>query len=100
IGPNGGGKTTLLKLILGVLPLQSGKIEIFGHDMNLGRAERALIGYVPQRSDIDQNFPASALDVVLMGAVTKAGLFRRIPRETRDRAMYLLEKTGISDLAH
>ncbi len=100
IGPNGGGKTTLLKLILGDLPQQSGRIEIFGNSLSDSRADRALIGYVPQRSDIDQNFPATALDVVLMGAVAKAGLFRRIPRETRQRAMHLLEKTGIADLAN
>ncbi len=99
IGPNGGGKTTLLKLILGVLPIQKGTIQIFGHELNASRADRALIGYVPQRTDIDQNFPASALDVVLMGAVTKAGLFRRIPQETRERAMHLLSITGIADLA-
>jgi len=99
IGPNGGGKTTLLKLILGVLPLQKGRIEIFGHNLLRSRADRAMIGYVPQRSDVDQNFPATALDVVLMGAVAKAGLFRRIPSEIKDRAMSLLEKTGIADLA-
>lgn len=99
IGPNGGGKTTLLKLILGVLPVQAGKIEIFGHNLAYTRADRALIGYVSQRSDVDQNFPATALDVVLMGAVAKVGLFRRIPAETRDRAMALLERVGIADLA-
>lgn len=100
IGPNGGGKTTLLKLILGVLPMQTGRIEIFGDSLSHSRAARSRIGYVSQRSDVDQNFPASALDVVLMGAVAKAGLLRRIPRETRDRALQLLEKTGIADLAN
>lgn len=99
IGPNGGGKTTLLKLILGVLPLQEGQIKIFGHDLLRSRADRALIGYVPQRSDVDQNFPATALDVVLMGAAIKTGLFRKVPAETKQRAMALLEKTGIADLA-
>ncbi len=99
IGPNGGGKTTLLKLILGVLPMQAGRIEIFGESLSHSRAARSRIGYVSQRSDVDQNFPASALDVVLMGAVAKTGLLRRIPREARDRAMHLLETTGIADLA-
>lgn len=100
IGPNGGGKTTLLKLILGVLPLQTGRLELFGEPLSNSRAARCRIGYVSQRSDIDQNFPATALDVVLMGAVAKAGMLRRIPHETRDRAMHLLEKTGIADLAN
>lgn len=100
IGPNGGGKTTLLKQILGVLPVQQGRIEVFGHDLSRSRASRTMIGYVPQRSDIDQNFPATALDVVLMGAVAKTGMFRRIPVATRERAKALLDLTGIADLAN
>jgi zinc transport system ATP-binding protein len=99
IGPNGGGKSTLLKLILGTLPLQSGHIEVFGHDLASTRADRALIGYIPQRSDIDQNFPATALDVVLMGATAKLGLLRRPSRELRERARQLLERVGVGDLA-
>lgn len=100
IGPNGGGKTTLLKLILGLLPLQQGSIEIFGRPLRGNREDRAVIGYVPQRSDVDQNFPASGLDVVLMGAVAKTGMFRRIPTETRRRALELLQRVGIADLAN
>lgn len=99
IGPNGGGKTTLLRLILGQLPLQQGHVEVFGHDLSHARADRAIIGYVPQRSNIDMNFPATALDVVLMGATAKAGLFRRVPRETRERALQLLDRVGVGDLA-
>lgn len=99
IGPNGGGKTTLLKLILGVLSLQTGRIEILGEQLSHSRVACSRIGYVSQRSDVDQNFPATALDVVLMGAVAKTGMFRRIPRETRERAMQLLQRTGIADLA-
>jgi zinc transport system ATP-binding protein len=98
IGPNGGGKTTLLKLILGALPIQEGQIKIFGHELaNIGR-DRAMIGYVPQRMDVDQNFPATALDVVLMGAVAKTGLFRKIPSETRDRARAMLQRVELDDL--
>lgn len=100
IGPNGGGKTTLLKLILGVLPMQKGTLEIFGHDLSRKRRNRTMIGYVPQRADVDQNFPATALDVVLMGAAAKTGLLRRVSNETRKRAMELLDLTGIADLAH
>lgn len=99
IGPNGGGKSTLLKLILGTLSLQKGQIEVFGHDLAHTRADRALIGYIPQRSDIDQNFPATALDVVLMGATSKLGLFRRPSRALRERAQQLLERVGVGDLA-
>lgn len=99
IGPNGGGKTTLLKLILGTLKLQSGRIEVFGRDLSHTRADRALIGYVPQRAEIDQNFPASALDVVMMGATARVGLFRRIPSEMKDRALQLLDRVGVGELA-
>lgn len=96
IGPNGGGKTTLLKLILGVLPIQQGTIEVFGQPP--GAEDRTLIGYVPQRHEIDQNFPVTSLDVVLMGATAKAGLLRRVPRETRKQARELLERVGVGDL--
>jgi len=99
IGPNGGGKTTLLKLILGQLPLQGGQVEVFGHSLANARRDRAVIGYVPQRSNIDMNFPATALDVVLMGATAKTGLFRRISPETRERALQLLDRVGVGDLA-
>lgn len=99
IGPNGGGKTTLLKLLLGVLPVQSGKIELFGHDLSHSKSVRSLIGYVPQRSEIDQNFPASALDVVLMGATAKTGLFRKISDETVARGKEMLDMVGLTDLA-
>jgi zinc transport system ATP-binding protein len=99
IGPNGGGKSTLLKLILGTLPLQAGHIEVFGHDLSQTRMDRALIGYIPQRSDIDQNFPVTALDVVLMGATAKLGLLRRPSAQLRNRAMELLDRVGVGELA-
>ena len=98
IGPNGGGKTTLLKLMVGALPLQSGSIEVFGKPVANIRNRSSLIGYVPQRNDIDQHFPATALDVVLMGAAAKAGLFRRVARPVRARACELLDRVGVGDL--
>ena len=100
IGPNGGGKTTLLKLVLGVLPMQSGTIRIFGKSPAELSNERWRIGYVPQRHEIDQNFPVTAIDVVLMGMTTKVGLFRRVPRSARNRAMMLLDRVGVPELAH
>lgn len=99
IGPNGGGKTTLLKILLGVLPVQSGTIELFGHDLSNSAEVKSMIGYVPQRSVIDQNFPASALDVVLMGATAKTGLFKKISKETISRAKEMLDMVGLADLA-
>lgn len=71
IGPNGGGKTTLLKLMLGLLAPTRGTVRIFGRPCEQARA---LMGYVPQNPSFDRGFPASAMDVVLMGRVGTAGL--------------------------
>ncbi len=64
IGPNGGGKSTMLKLILGLIEPKSGKIEVLG---TTPENARSRIGYVPQSIQFDTLFPVSALDIVLMG---------------------------------
>lgn len=66
IGPNGGGKSTLLKLILGIKNLKTGSIKIFGEN-HLKRLP--LIGYVPQNTNINTNFPIKVLEVVMMGHI-------------------------------
>lgn len=66
IGPNGGGKTTLLKAILGLVEPRSGTVKIFGQS---GPAARRQIGYVPQFSKFDRRFPISVAEVVLMGRI-------------------------------
>ncbi|MBX7246367.1 MAG: ABC transporter ATP-binding protein [Candidatus Sumerlaeaceae bacterium] len=98
IGPNGGGKTTLLKLILGLLQPHSGRIELFRRPQAELGADRSLIGYVPQKHEIDRNFPATALDVVMMGATSRVGLLRRFPSDVRDRAALLLDRVGVGEL--
>lgn len=70
-GPNGGGKTTLLRLILGLIEPDRGKIQVFG-DSPAKSSHR--LGYVPQHMQFDSRFPVSVLDVVLMGLVNKGGL--------------------------
>ncbi len=73
IGPNGGGKTTLLKVILGLIEPDSGQVKIKGLDIKEGRK---LIGYVPQISDFDKHFPINVKDVILMGRISdKQGFF-------------------------
>ena len=67
IGPNGGGKTTLLKAILGLIEPTAGMIKIYGET---GQAARRRIGYVPQFSKFDRKFPISVQDVVLMGRIS------------------------------
>jgi len=96
VGPNGAGKSTLLKAILGLVPLASGRIEIFGRPL---AAARSMIGYVPQRETIDWDFPVSALDVVLMGRYGRLGWCRRPRRGDRDAARDSLRKVGMSDFA-
>src|SRR5262245_66062115 len=77
IGPNGAGKSTLIKAALGLVPLASGRIDVFGQP---ARKQRARIGYVPQRESVDWDFPVSALDVVAMGRYGRIGWFRRVGR--------------------
>ena len=88
IGPNGGGKTTLIKLMLGLLEADSGTIRIFGKPPK-GVSHR--IGYVPQDVHINRNFPVSVLDVVLMGRLRPGGGWSRPLREDRVAAREALK---------
>ena len=74
VGPNGSGKTTLLKIFLGLLQPTRGKIRIFGQTPE---RVRHFVGYVPQHATLDDSFPVSVLDVVLMGRLHRAPLFGR-----------------------
>jgi manganese/zinc/iron transport system ATP- binding protein len=97
VGPNGAGKTTLIKAILGLVPLASGKVEIYGRPY---REQRKLIGYVPQRESVDWDFPVTVRDVVLMGTYGRLGWFRRPGRAEREVADQCLAQVGMSDFAH
>lgn len=94
IGPNGGGKTTLLKVILGLIKPYSGSVRIFGRDVIQGRSE---LGYVPQYAHFDYAFPISVEEVVLLGRVAhKKG--RRFSDLDRVKASEALKRVGLYDL--
>lgn len=82
IGPNGGGKTTVAKLILGLLSPTAGTVRVLGHRP---KATRSAVGYVPQYTQFDPRFPATVLDVVLMGALHPHTRFYRAADRARAR---------------
>ena len=90
VGPNGTGKTTILKAMLGILKPMSGQVR---------RNGMARFGYVPQRQFIDEVFPLTVTDVALMGRYTRLGVFARPSRRDRDSVLECLRHVGIADLA-
>jgi zinc transport system ATP-binding protein len=87
IGPNGGGKTTLLKLLLGLLSPTRGSVRVFGQPPDVTRKR---LGYMPQQISLDASFPVTALDVVLMGRLGHGfpvGPFRRADREAAETSL-------------
>src|SRR5690606_31086777 len=96
IGPNGAGKSTLIKAALGLVPRESGEVRVGGVDVDRARDR---IAYVPQREDVDWDFPITALDVVLMRRYHRIGLFRRPGPDDRAAARALLARFGMADMA-
>ncbi|TCD15484.1 metal ABC transporter ATP-binding protein [Oricola cellulosilytica] len=96
VGPNGAGKSTLIKSILGLVKPTAGHVTIHGRPY---QAQRRRIGYVPQRSSVDWDFPTNALDVVMMGLYGQLGWLRRPGRSERAEAMHALELVGMQDYA-
>lgn len=95
VGPNGGGKSTLLKLMLGLLQPDTGTLKIFGCSPIKARRK---IGYMPQYHQLDASFPASVLEVTLMGRITPSTIFS-YRKSDRIAAINALETLGIADLA-
>lgn len=95
VGPNGGGKTTLLKLILGLLTPTRGSVRVFGTDPC---RVRRRIGYAPQQSQFDPKFPASVMDVALTGRIGKTGLLGPYGRGDKRAAEQALQEVGCHDL--
>ena len=98
IGPNGGGKTTLIRMLLGLEKPTSGEIRLFGKKLKQFK-EWYKIGYVPQRaSHVDANFPATVEDIVNMGRIAKRGIFAGMSQEDREIVQDAMQKMDIADL--
>lgn len=96
IGPNGGGKTTLLKTILGLIKPFKGDIRFF---LNNRQVERINIGYLPQMNRIDKKFPISVFDVILSGLTSNRKFFGYYSKEQKKTAKDTAERMGLGHLA-
>lgn len=96
LGPNGAGKSTMIKAMLGLIPKDRGTVLVEGNSLN---SARKRIAYVPQRSNIDWDFPIIVKDAVLLGTYPKLGLFKRPGKAEKEHAMHCLEKVGMQDFA-
>jgi len=97
LGPNGGGKTTLLKLLLGILKPDRGEIKVLGKSP---RDAKHRVGYVPQNTDFNITFPISVLDVAMMGRLSRSRIGRRYSGDDRLTVEAALKKAGIWDYRH
>ncbi|WP_299234999.1 ABC transporter ATP-binding protein [uncultured Bacteroides sp.] len=95
IGPNGGGKTTLMKVILGLLEPTEGKITYYD---NGTPTERLEIGYLPQYNSIDKKFPISVYEVILSGLNRQKNLFRRFTKEHHERVKKTISMMGLEGM--
>ncbi len=96
IGPNGAGKSTMIKSIMGLVPLSSGYVKVFDQDL---QDVRSRVSYVPQKESVDWDFPASVMDVVLMGRYGKLGLFTRPRKADKEVALDCLRRVDMEAYA-
>jgi len=94
VGPNGGGKTTLLKLILGLLKPATGTVRLFGRPPE---KTRERVGYMPQYQRFDLQFPVTVMDVVLMGRIRRSA-FGPYSKTDREHVLKALDEVGMSGL--
>ena len=96
VGPNGAGKSTLLKAMLGLVPVSSGWVKIYGEPI---RSRRSLVAYVPQREEVDWDFPVSVREVVSMGRSVQIPFYKRLKREDFKYIENALEQVGMTEYA-
>ena len=97
VGPNGAGKTTLIKAMLGIIKPVSGEVSFYTSAPD--QKKNNLIAYVPQSGSVDWDFPATVLDVVMMGRYGHLGWFRRPGKKEKQMSLEMLEKVGMRDFA-
>ncbi|MEH6986307.1 metal ABC transporter ATP-binding protein [Cytobacillus firmus] len=96
IGPNGAGKSTFLKAMLNLIPKDKGAVKVLGKPIT---EVRKSIAYVPQRNDIDWDFPITVLDAVLIGTYPHLKLFRRPKKKDKEWAMECLQRVGMQEFS-
>ena len=95
IGPNGGGKTTMLKIMLGIQKPDRGEVFLFGQPVGQFK-DWSRVGYVPQKAgNFDAKFPLTVEEVALMGRFGKRGLFRRMIAADKEKTLWALEQVGM-----
>ena len=97
VGPNGAGKSTLIKSIMDLIDISSGYVKLFDQELDQVRKK---VSYVPQRESVDWDFPASVMDIVLMGRYSKLGLFKRPRKAAKDAAKKSLEMGGMLEYSN
>jgi zinc transport system ATP-binding protein len=98
IGPNGGGKTTLIRLLLGLIQPTRGRIRIAGLDPKAAVRRGNIVGYLPQNPNLPDNFPLSVRQLVRLGLAGKTGMLRGHAREDLSFVEHLMERVGLSDM--
>jgi zinc transport system ATP-binding protein len=97
-GPNGGGKSTLLRCILGLVPSCCGQVRVFGQAVQAAPVRRRMAYLAQNEAHVDPLFPATALEVASLGRVARRGLLRRLRAADRAAALRSLEEVGVADL--